>query len=143
MTDSSCYGAATHRAPRRSPGARERTAVVLLAGAGIVVPILGWLVGIVLLWSSRLWTGAEKLLATLFTPGMLLIPVVLLLDSSSDVCTTRVVAHQTLRQCGGGSSTLSLPGGVLLTTIALLVLVPIATALVLYRLAGQRAAQAA
>jgi hypothetical protein len=142
MTDSTGLVAAPYRADRRSPGARETTAVVLLAGAGIVVPVIGWLVGIGLLWSSRLWTIAEKLIATVLTPGMLLIPLVLLLDSSSDTCRSTVIDHNVVRHCGGGSSTLSLSGGVLALVIALLILIPIATAIVLYLRAGQRAANA-
>jgi hypothetical protein len=122
----------------RAVSSRERAAVILLAGTGIVVPVLGWLVGVVLLWSSRLWTPAEKLIATLVTPGMLLIPVVLVLDSSSDVCTSTIVDHRRVAHCGGGSSTLSLPGGVLAAVIALLVLVPVLTAVVLYRNASIR-----
>ncbi|HEY5195981.1 MAG TPA: hypothetical protein VIJ51_03025 [Solirubrobacteraceae bacterium] len=30
---------------------------------------MGWLVGLVLLWSSRLWTTREKLFGTLIVPG--------------------------------------------------------------------------
>lgn len=140
--DSTGLGAGSYGAMRRPLGGRETTAVVLLAGAGIVVPVLGWLVGVALLWTSRLWTIAEKLLATLITPGMLLIPLVLVLDSSSDTCTVTVIDHRTVRHCGGGSSTLSLPGGALALIIALLALVPVATAIVLYRQAGQRLASA-
>lgn len=122
----------------RAVGSQERAAVILLGGAGILVPVLGWVVGVVLLWSSRVWTIAEKAIATLLTPGMLLIPVVLVLDSSSDVCTSTVINHRRVTHCGGGSSTLSLPGGILLLIVALFVLVPLLTAVVLYRLASVR-----
>jgi hypothetical protein len=30
---------------------------------------MGWLVGLILLWSSRLWTTREKLIGTLIVPG--------------------------------------------------------------------------
>jgi uncharacterized membrane protein len=52
----------------------EVTALVLLlfgaAAAGI-----GWLVGVLLLWSSPRWTRGQKLLGTLVLPGGLVLPV--------------------------------------------------------------------
>jgi hypothetical protein len=35
----------------------------------LVVPFVGWLPGIVLLWISRLWTTGDKLIGTLVLPG--------------------------------------------------------------------------
>jgi hypothetical protein len=49
-------------------GRREWAAVVLLPLGGLLVGI-GWLVGLVLLWSSRLWTTRDKLIGTLIVPG--------------------------------------------------------------------------
>lgn len=114
-------------------GTRERAALVLLAGVGILLPVFGWLVGVVLLWSSRLWTSGEKLVATVLTPGMLLIPVVAVLSSSADVCKR----HGGVLRCGGGSGAIS--AGAVVVIYALLVLVPIATAVVLYRRGASRA----
>ena len=51
---------------RRIPR-RERAALLMLTlGSGVLV--VGWLVGAVLLWTSRRWTWREKLLATLVVP---------------------------------------------------------------------------
>jgi hypothetical protein len=36
---------------------------------GSFVPVVGWLVGVVLLWTSKLWTTREKVVGTLFVPG--------------------------------------------------------------------------
>lgn len=47
---------------------REWAAVILLPLGGFAVGI-GWLVGLVLLWSSRLWTTRDKLIGTLIVPG--------------------------------------------------------------------------
>jgi hypothetical protein len=55
----------------RSPvrrGLREWAAVILLPLGGFAFGV-GWLVGLILLWSSRLWTTRDKLIGTLFIPG--------------------------------------------------------------------------
>lgn len=66
------------------------TPIVLLVG-GVLLPFLGWLVGIVLLWASHAWTLRDKLIGTLVIPGGLMVPVYLLtVDRSapSKVCGT-------------------------------------------------------
>lgn len=55
-------------------GAREMLAIVLLLVGGIVVPVLGWLVGVALLWSSPVWTRRDRLIGTLVVPGGLALP---------------------------------------------------------------------
>jgi Transcriptional regulator PadR-like family len=47
---------------------REWAAVILLPLGGFAFGV-GWLVGLVLLWSSRLWTTRDKLIGTLIVPG--------------------------------------------------------------------------
>jgi len=47
---------------------REWSAVILLPLGGFAFGV-GWLVGLVLLWGSRLWTTREKLIGTLIVPG--------------------------------------------------------------------------
>lgn len=46
----------------------EITAVMLLT-VGSIVPLFGWLAGVVLLWVSQRWRVGEKVLATLVVPG--------------------------------------------------------------------------
>jgi hypothetical protein len=53
----------------KRPGAMEMLTVVLLLVGGIVLPVLGWIVGVVLLWISETWTDREKLIGTLVVPG--------------------------------------------------------------------------
>ena len=48
---------------------REWAAVILLPLFGGFAFGVGWLVGLVLLWSSRLWTTRDKLIGTLIVPG--------------------------------------------------------------------------
>ncbi|HEU4677084.1 MAG TPA: hypothetical protein VFS29_13905 [Motilibacteraceae bacterium] len=43
-------------------------AAVLMLTAGSAVVVVGWLVGVVLLWSSPRWSRAEKWLGTLVVP---------------------------------------------------------------------------
>jgi hypothetical protein len=57
-------------------GAVEIIAILGLLIGGIIVPVIGWLVGVVLLWISPRWKAGDKLLATLVWPGGLLAPLV-------------------------------------------------------------------
>jgi uncharacterized membrane protein len=50
------------------PGWMETAALVLLLFGGFVFGV-GWIIGLVLLWSSTVWTPWEKLLGTLVLPG--------------------------------------------------------------------------
>lgn len=55
--------------PRRGrPGGQEWAAIVLLLIGGFIF-VFGWIVGAVLLWSSRAWTTRDKLIGTLIVPG--------------------------------------------------------------------------
>jgi hypothetical protein len=49
--------------------ALEWIAVILLLIGGIVFPIVGWIVGVVLLWISKIWTTRDKLVGTFVLPG--------------------------------------------------------------------------
>ena len=53
---------------------------ILLAG-GVLLPFVGWLVGIVLLWASHGWMLRDKLIGTLVIPGGLMLPVYLLAEA--------------------------------------------------------------
>ncbi|MGN6332933.1 MAG: hypothetical protein ACTHOD_14995 [Motilibacteraceae bacterium] len=50
------------------PGHGLELAAVLMLTVGSLVVVVGWLVGVVLLWSSARWTRAEKWLGTLVVP---------------------------------------------------------------------------
>lgn len=58
------------------PGMRESLAVILLLFGGFLF-LVGWFVGLHLLWSSRFWTMRDKLVGALLVPGGLLPAVVL------------------------------------------------------------------
>lgn len=55
--------------PRRRRATTELVAVLLMTVGSILIPVIGWLVGVVLLWFSPLLRWWEKLLATLVVPG--------------------------------------------------------------------------
>lgn len=54
--------------PGKTGTSRETTALVLLT-AGSVLPVIGWAVGVVVLWSSRVFKTPEKIAATFVLPG--------------------------------------------------------------------------
>jgi hypothetical protein len=59
-------------------GTREWMAVFLLL-FGFIAAGAGWVVGVVLLWSSRAWTTTDKLIGTLVLPGGLFATLALVL----------------------------------------------------------------
>jgi hypothetical protein len=56
---------------------QEVTAIVLLLLGGFVL-LLGWIAGVVLLWTSSAWTTRDKLIGTFVLPGGLLLPFLIL-----------------------------------------------------------------
>ena len=81
---------ARERPPERHGGVHEIAAIVLLLVGGFVV--VGWVVGVVLLWISDAWTRRDKLIGTLVVPFGLALPFVLLsfgaVASGGEMCTT-------------------------------------------------------
>ena len=55
--------------PKGGSSALDIVAMILLLVGGIILPIVGWFVGVVLLWISNSWTTSEKLVGTLVVPG--------------------------------------------------------------------------
>ena len=125
--------------PAERRGTREWAAIFLLL-FGFVAAGVGWVVGVVLLWSSRAWTTRDKLIGTLVLPGGLLATALLLLLAlgrpHKEICThratsathyvTSVVAHCTPVPSSGPSTLASI-------ALILLALTPIATAVYLAR----------
>jgi hypothetical protein len=89
---------------RPKGGALEVSAVVLLLVGGFLWGI-GWIVGVVLLWSSAVWTTREKVIGTLVFPGGLALPFFLFLfyamGSPNKVC---VGSPNGISKCTGGPS---------------------------------------
>jgi hypothetical protein len=115
--------------PAQRRGTREWVAVFLLLFGFIAVGV-GWVVGVILLWSSRAWTTRDKLIGTLVLPGGLGLTVLLLLLAlgrpRKTICTRygTSVAHCTHALSSGPSTLVS-------AALVLLALTPLATAVYL------------
>ena len=74
------------RAPRL---VTEWVALGLLTLGGAMIPFVGWLVGVTLVWRSPVWTRGDKLMATLLPPfgpfGSLLLVMAAVGPTSSNV----------------------------------------------------------
>lgn len=53
----------------RRPGLGLEVGAVVMLTVGSFIPVIGWLVGVILLWSSGVWRRSEKLMGTLIFPG--------------------------------------------------------------------------
>ena len=68
-------------------GGREWAAIAMLSVGSLVLPIIGWLIGVYLLWTSRVYSIRDKLLGTFVLPGgWIAVPVVLLAGSGTQTC---------------------------------------------------------
>ncbi len=95
--------------PQPAPARRgklEWSAIVLVLAGGLLYGV-GWLVGVVLLWTSKTWTVRDKLIGTLVPPGGLLAAGAALLyglGGAAQVCTSGPPPNgKTV--CAGGLST--------------------------------------
>jgi hypothetical protein len=117
-------------APRDARGTREWAAIFLLLFGGFMFGF-GWLAGLILLWSSRAWTTADKWVGTLVVPGGLAASVFVGLIAASSGGQSCDGVGGGPEHCTGGPST----GADILAFVilAILVLAPIATAVYLAR----------
>jgi hypothetical protein len=128
---------ATERFGQRpsTAGWKEVGALVLLPIGGVILPVLGWFIGIVLLWISDAWSTRDKLVGTLLFPGGLLLPVALgVLASESSGCGT-VVTPQLSPQPNGFTDCPPRDGTGAweVALVVMLVLVPLVTTVYLAR----------
>lgn len=126
------------------PGWMEVGALVLLLIGGLIVPLVGWMVGVVLLWVSNAWNVRDKIIGTLFVPGGLGFAIFLYLASSSlTVGRSCQIDAETGREfnCTETASSTDVLAIVLL--VALLVVPIITTAYLTYRLRRHPAAATA
>ena len=116
---------------------REIAALVLLLVGGIVLPVIGWVIGVVLLWASDAWTTREKVLGTLVLPGGLALPLFLgTFAASGEVCSGAIdpATGEEIpgsRVCTGGPSAFMEVAGPILFVAS--ILAPIAMAIFLAR----------
>ncbi len=145
--------AASARVERRSW--HEWAAVILLPLGGFILGV-GWLAGVALLWSSRLWTTRDKLIGTLIVPGGIaaVVPVLVLahVGSGTQICTrlspganpaTGTLITRGAVHCAGAAGPSGVATAWLIVLAVLLVLGAMASAVYLARRAMRNASSLA
>lgn len=128
--------------PPPKPRTGLETVAILLMTVGSVVVGIGWLAGVVLMWSSARWTTREKVVGTVLLPGgfgVLLLAGLAPVSACSSGGSARVgdpVEHITTT-CSGG---IGLPTPVVLGLFAGWFIVSISVPIILLRRAYARAA---
>jgi hypothetical protein len=97
---------------KRAPADGSEWSIITLVAIGAFFVGIGWVIGVVLLWRSRVWSVTDKLIGTLLWPGGLVTGLVFALG-------------------------LAQAGGLLIVVAIVAVLVPASSALHLYRRAKQ------
>ena len=144
----------TSEAAQYRPGWIEIGALVMLLVGGLIVPIVGWFIGVVLLWVSSAWNVRDKVIGTLFVPGGLGLSLVVLVfglsvaGSGSSGGTICEVDPATGRELNCVETSTTDPSSFtdtlsIVLLVALLVTPIITTAYLTYRLRRQPAAATA
>ncbi len=118
---------------RRRPATLDYLAVGLLLIGGLVLPVVGWFLGLALLLSSPSWTRADKAWGALVVPGGLAPAVFSVFGAVSAVACSGFTdgAGRTVSTCTGGPS--PVVQVLLWLLLAFLVIGPIATSVRLLR----------
>ena len=126
----------------RRSRALDVAALILLLIGGVVIPVIGWLVGVVLLWISSAWTARQKLLGTLVVPGGLALPVgILVVATSGSTCIQEPIPGAGVQPiCSSGGNSGQIVGSIV---VALLAAASIATIVYLGRRMSRNAEVAA
>jgi hypothetical protein len=115
-----------YRSDRR--GVQEWAAIFLLLLGGFLF-VVGWVAGVILLWSSRAWNVRDKLIGTLIVPrGLATVLPLMLLVGTTQECTS---INGGVQHCTPGPSTIHQSLSIAL--LAFLVLGPICTSVYLAR----------
>lgn len=118
------------------------TVAVLMLTAGSFVPVVGWLVGVLLLWTSQLWRVREKVLGTLvfpLGPGGVLLLAGRMSFGSTEVCSSAPVPAGSSVQPPSVCTTTGPPEWLGPVAAVVLVVAPFVVAVVLLRAARRRA----
>jgi len=120
-------------APRKV-GWKEVGALIMLPIGGVILPVLGWFIGIVLLWVSDAWSTRDKLVGTLLFPGGLLLPLALgVMAEESSGCGTIVNPQLSPQPIGSNCPPADGTGAWEVALVVMLVLVPLVTTVYLAR----------
>jgi uncharacterized membrane protein len=119
-------------------GIREVLVLILLPIGGFIVPVVGWVIGAILLATSQVWTSREKVIGLLVVPGGLLPAGLVGLTAGSRVCNEVIENGRVVSETCSGSMPVWL-GSVIM---AVLVIAPIWTVFFLLTRMNRRAATA-
>jgi len=117
---------------------REWLTVGGLLLGGVIVPFLGWIFAVAMLWSSRVWSRNSKLLGTFVLPGGWLAAVVVFsLSIHGESCSesSDAAGNITRSVCTGQWSTLH--EVLVLGLLGACIVAPLMTAIVLLRRANR------
>jgi hypothetical protein len=97
----------------RKTGWKEITALILLPIGGVLIPVIGWFIGVVLLWISDAWNTRDKLIGTFVLPGGLLVPFGLgFVAGSGEACVE--TPGGPVENCSGGTDPLGIAAVIVL-----------------------------
>ena len=97
----------------RKAGWKEITALILLPIGGVILPVLGWFIGVVLLWVSDAWNTRDKVIGTFVLPGGLLVPLGLgFIAGSGEACVE--APGGPVENCTGGTGPLGIAAVIVL-----------------------------
>jgi uncharacterized membrane protein len=102
----------------------EILAIIFLLPGSVLLPVVGWVIGVILLWASSVWTVRDKIIGTLIVPGGLLAAFFIPLFTACS--TLSVDGHVVSSDCPHGFAAKAYLAGWILLSVA-----PIATAIYL------------
>jgi uncharacterized membrane protein len=122
----------------RKAGWKEVGALIMLPIGGVILPVLGWFIGIVLLWVSDAWSTRDKVIGTVLFPGGLLLPVALgVLATEASGCGTIVNPQLSPQPIGSDCPPADGTGAWEVALLVMLVVVPLVTTVYLARRIGR------
>jgi hypothetical protein len=101
----------------------EAVALVLLLPGSLLVPFIGWVIGVVLVWMSDIWDTRDKWVATLLPPGGLFTGLIVSAMPvwDSETCSGgETAAGRSWEHCTGGPSNAQRIAGVVLALFLIL-----------------------
>src|SRR5664279_4022049 len=62
---------------KQNMSTRDIVTIILLLVGGLVLPVIGWIIGLVLLWTSNTWGVRDKIIGTVLVPVGMLFPLLM------------------------------------------------------------------
>ncbi len=107
----------------------EAVTIFLLLAGGVILPVVGWLLGAVMLVGSRRWSVRDKLIGLLVWPGGLAVSVALIVFAPTQSCV--YVDDSNGNRHGGECTGTTIPAWLGVPLLILAIAGPLVTALYL------------